>query len=118
METYADTLSSALMSTATAHVPLKRVGPASHPWWTPELTALRAAHLRARRRWKRSGADADCRAANDCKRALRNAIIVAKRRSWKQFCEETLQTDLWSSFRKVTRPRSRLSVQPLINKGV
>ena len=32
-------------STIEEHVPLKRVGPASHPWWTPHLSELRKAHL-------------------------------------------------------------------------
>ena len=115
---FADTLSSVLASTITAHVPLKHVGPTSHPWWTPELTTLRSAHLRARRRWKRSGADDDRRHANVCKRALRSAVIAAKRSSWKRFCEETSVADMWSSFRKVTHRRTSQCVQPLVSDGV
>lgn len=112
------TLTAALHSTVEAHVPLKRVGPASHPWWSPHLSALRAEHLRARRRWKRTLSHADRRAANTCKRTLRNAIICAKRQCWRQFCEDTTPADMWSSFTRVSRPPASHCVRPLVHEGV
>ena len=97
-------LTTAFQSTIEAHVLLKRVGPASNPWWSPHLTELRKAHLRARRCWKRTLTPEDRRALNISKRALRNAIIAVKRHCWRDFCENTAPADMWSAIKKVSRP--------------
>ena len=72
-------LATAFHSTIEAHVLLKRVGPASNPWWSPHLTELWKAHLCARCCWKRTLTPEDRRALNTNKRALWNAIIATKR---------------------------------------
>ena len=43
--------------------------------------------------------------ANAHQRALRQAIASAKRDSWRSFCEEASEENLWSAFKKVTRAR-------------
>ena len=112
------TLTTAFQTTIQAHVPVKHVSTASHPWWSPHLSSLRHDHLHARRRWKRTRTPEDRRALNISKRALRNAIIDAKRHSWRQFCENTSPTDIWKSFKKVSRLSPSRTIQPLIHEGV
>ena len=90
------------------------MGPASHPWWSPNLSKLQKAHLRARRRWKCTLNLEDHRALNTSKRALWNAIIVAKRHCWRDFCENTSPVDMWSTFKKDSRSSSSCSIQPII----
>ena len=113
LDARATELTTAFQTTIEAHVPLKRVGPVSNPWWSPHLTELRKAHLRARRRWKRTLTPEDRRTLNISKRTLRNAIIAAKRRCWRDFCENTSPVDMWSAFKKVSRPPSSRIVQPI-----
>ena len=111
-------LTTAFQTTIQAHVPVKHVSAASHPWWSPHLSSLRRDHLRARRRWKRTRTPEDRRALNTSKRALRNAIIDAKRHSWRQFCENTSPMDVWKSFKKVSRLSPSRTIQPLVHEGV
>ena len=110
-------LTTAFQSTIEEHVLLKRVGPASHPWWSSHLSELRKAHLRARRRWKCTLTPEDRRALNTSKRALRNAVIAAKRRCWRAFCENTSLVGMWSAFKKVSRSYSSRTVQPIIQRN-
>lgn len=101
---FAADLTSTLHEAIAIHVPKKRVCCRSHAWWSPHLAFLRAEHLRARRRWKRTLTHQDKRRANACKRTLQSAIIEAKRNSWRQFCETTSPSTMWSTFQKVSRP--------------
>ena len=107
-------LTIAFQSTIEEHVPLKRVAPASHQWWSPHLSELRKAPLHTRRRWKRTLTPEDRCALNTSKRALRNAIIAAKRRYWRDFCANTSLVDMWSAFKTVSRSSSSRIVQPII----
>ena len=43
--------------------------------------------------------------ANAHQQALRQAIATAKRDSWRSFCKEATEENLWSAFKKVTRAR-------------
>ena len=42
---------------------------------------------------------------NECRRRLRRAIAEAKQQCWRKMCEDTSNEDLWTTFRKLTRPR-------------
>ena len=105
LQTYYDELDNALQSTIEACVPLKRTCWASNPWWSPEIESLRRAFIQKRRRWLRTRSREDKVVANAHQRALRQAIATAKRDSWRRFCEEASEENLWSAFKKVTRAR-------------
>ena len=105
LQTYYDALDTALQTTIAACVPLKRTCWASNPWWSPELELLRRDYIRKRRRWLRTRRREDKATANAHQRTLRQAIATAKRDSWRRFCEEASEENLWDAFKKVTRAR-------------
>ena len=101
LEPFAQALATTLSDAVSHHVPTKHMSVFSQPWWLPHIDELSSAHNRARRRWKRTHSRTDKRMANECKRALRRAIIDAKRSCWRQFCEATSSADLGNPFRRV-----------------
>ena len=105
LQTYYDAFDHALQTTIAACVPLKRTCWASNPWWSPELELLRRDYIQKRRRWLRTRRREDKVTANTHQRALRQAIASAKRDSWRRFCEEASEENLWDAFKKVTRTR-------------
>ena len=44
--------------------------------------------------------------ANAHQQTLKQAIVTAKHDSWRRFCDEATEENLWSAFKKVTRPHS------------
>ena len=98
-------LTEAFQSVIDQHVPKKRLSWASNPWCSPELEHLRLTLLRRQWAWKRTRDRDDKKAVNECRRKLRRAIAEAKRQSWRKMCEDTSDEDLWTTFRKLTRPR-------------
>ena len=113
VQTYYDAFDTALQSTIAACVPVKRTCWASNPWWSPELETLRRAYLQKRRRWLRTRQPEDKATANAHQRALRQAIASAKRDSWRRFCEEATEENLWDAFKKVTRARGSRRIDTL-----
>lgn len=117
LDNFASVLSDVFQHVIAAHVPVSHPCSYSNPWWTPELAALRSKLLRLRRKWKRTKSAGDKRAANDAKRELRLAVVEAKRRSWRRFCDDVSSSDMWKTFRKFMR-RSRSPAPPaLISEG-
>ena len=43
--------------------------------------------------------------ANAHQQTPKQAIATAKRDSWRCFCKQAIEENLWSDFKKVTRPR-------------
>ena len=105
IERTASLLTKAFQSVIDELVPTKRVSWASNPWWSPELEQLRLDLLRRQRTWKKTRDCHDKKAVNTCRRHLRQAIAAAKQASWRRMCEDTSDEDLWTTFRKLTRPR-------------
>ena len=115
VEDYAHALGVALEGPIAAFVPLRRPpGPHAHAWWSPHLDELRRAVTRARRRWVRTRNPSDKCNVNACKRALRRAITVAKRKSWRQFCTDTSPADFWRDFERLTCPNKGRRVPDLV----
>ena len=102
---YSELLTVALQMTIEEHVPKKRVSWASNPWWSKELEQLRLELLRRQRKWNKSKDREDKRAVNACRRCLRRAIATAKQDCWRKMCEDASDEDLWTVFRKLTKPR-------------
>ena len=110
-------LNDAFQQTIATQVPVKRIYPKSNPWWSPELDELRHTLTRLRRQWKRSHSREDKKAVNATKRSLRMAIEVAKRESWRHFCETTDQKTMWTNFKKITRDHAQRVPHDLIFDG-
>ena len=117
IDDYARDIHDAFDDTIARHVPVKCVSQFSNPWWSPHLDDLRSQVTRARRKWKQTQARSDKKIVNECKRTLRRAIVEAKRRSWRDFCEGTSGEDLWSAFQKVTRRRFSTHMPDLVIDG-
>lgn len=115
VEAYAQALGTALEGPIASLVPRRhRPGPHAHAWWSPRLDELRQEVTRARRHWVHTQDPSDKRDANACKRALRRAIAVAKRASWRQFCTDTSPTDFWRDFERMTCPPKWRRVPDLV----
>ena len=106
-------LTTALQSTIACQVPTKTLSWASNPWWTSDIADLRTRLNRLRRRWSRTGDPEVKRAVNACRRTLRAAIATAKQESWRRFCAEVSDDDIWEAFAKLTRARKSRRVGDL-----
>ncbi len=113
LDHYVGLLTSAIQSVSRSYVPLKRICWASRPWWSHELTDLHKQLNRLRRQWNRHKTRDNKRAVNACRRHLQKAISRAKHASWRKMCEQASDEDIWTAFRKLTRPR-RLRTIPVL----
>ena len=53
------------------------------------------------------------KAVNACRRTLRAEIAKAKQESWRRFCAEVSDDDIWEAFAKLTRARKLRRVEDL-----
>ena len=110
---FVTTLSSALQRVIDDNVPTRRFHWPANPWWSSDLEALHRELTRLRRRWKRTRDRQDRCALNAFRRRFQQEISEAKRRSWRQFCEQTSDSDLWSSYQKLLRHHRSRDIRPL-----
>ena len=81
-------LQRALISSFEASCPERTVGSNRKvSWWGPELQGLRTEARRAWNRARNTGHQSDWDLYRRAQKVYRDSILVAKRRSWKGFCE-------------------------------
>ena len=62
---------------------------------------LRRPFIQKHLRWLRTRNREDKVVANAHQRTLRQAIATAKHDSWRRFCKEAIEENLWNAFKKV-----------------
>ena len=110
-------LTSALQATIDSQVPTKTLSWASNSWWTADIANIRSELNRLRRRWTRTGDPVIKKEANACRRRLRAAIATAKQESWRRFCADVSDDDIWEAFSKLTRTKKRRQVEDFAVAG-
>jgi hypothetical protein len=68
--------------------PVKLKNTSTHvPWWNKELAKLRVEVRRLFNRARNLGKEGDWEHFRETQRAYKKATVVAKRNSWRRFCE-------------------------------
>uniref|UniRef100_A0ABD2VRE4 Reverse transcriptase domain-containing protein n=2 Tax=Trichogramma kaykai TaxID=54128 RepID=A0ABD2VRE4_9HYME len=117
VDALAQTLSGVLLAAAETAIPKKRFFPRSVPWWNAELTGLKRAFNRARRRYQgerdpQSRAELRAR-SNLLRRKYTRACWVARNASWQSFVATNTSGDAYGFIYKMTSekiaPRSAVN---------
>lgn len=97
-------------------VPMKHVSENSKGWWTPHLQRLKQTlknALRMRNRyWARHNQSAPgsiTQRLRYARSSMKKAVAEAKQRQWREFAQDTSNTQLWDRFNRVCRPKATLN---------
>ena len=113
LNVYERDLTTNIQQVVDRHVQFKQICEFSKSWCTDEIRELRQRQNRLRRRWARTGHEEDRITFLQGRRQLRNAIIEAKKKAWRDFCSETGRDDHWRIYWWVVRPQGPAQVEDL-----
>ena len=118
LDCLANHLTEAITSASDAAIPRRRRFPRSVPWWTTELTHLRAETRRTRKAFQKEK-DPLTRQEKECnyrrqKLAYATRLEEVKKEKWAEFCRESTAGNPWGAVYRILRGRRR----PRIRKTV
>ena len=120
-----EAIEEALRKAADESIPKKKPsGNSNHinSWWTEEISTLRRERQRARKRWKLKRTTTHRIYYNKCNAVLRKAILVAKRKSWREFVSSmnpnTPSSAVWRRFRAIEGATGKKIEQIKLPSGV
>jgi hypothetical protein len=90
------------------------MGKAKMPWWNKELWALRHQLRRAYQAKCSFPSDENAKSYRNLKSKYQQQIRASKTQSWREFCSNNLNSDLFSSLKKIANASSNNCPPPLI----
>lgn len=107
VDTIASGLVAATLGACHATIPLlKRTGKSRNPWWTPQLSQLKADVIRTRRKIRKAAVDRKpwvIKEYTEKRARYKESIQTAITGSWKRFCESVEGDDVWSKANKILK---------------
>lgn len=120
LDQFSSSLQHTLSEAVQIYVPVKRRSTFSQPWWTTEISAARKEAQKAsrveRRFFRRHGIPAPAELQNQARQArhrLKQLILEAKKESWRTMIGRHDNQNVWSAFKKVSRPYNPVALDYL-----
>lgn len=114
-EAAAEMLNNNILEACRTSMPLVKQFRGSVPWWTPELTRLRATARRLRRRSQRARAEDRedrQREYREAQEIYRDTMATTRTTKWQEFCSRNSEKDPWGTAYRVIRGKRTATAAP------